>query len=350
MKIFTIARIYRQTTDAISLRDVWTITDEELNALAEVADTRLGEERELTDLHREVAWLSQSLIEFADLMSFTPASKGSVQHRNYVYLEAIQALRESAVAMLNGSPRASTGLLRAILEMTSLHCYWQKRIEKTESTKRFYDWLNGRKQKPKFREIIANNLEWLEIPADEMSGEYVQCIYGQLCAYVHAPIHKESLTMLNQGNVGGIDTGVLRNWLVLARDALRIALHQFVYLYPQCLFFVDISLKFGFNWPPGMYFDKFNIVPLKAVFNDSQFESWTSRLKSHPNVEFALGYYNSRPDLTKEQIWQSWENSEEFDGMCRETDDLEVLRLESKLQMRTISMAFAYSQPMKPVF
>lgn len=350
MKIFTIARIYKQTSDAISLRDVWTITNEELNALAEVACTRLGEERELADLHREVAWLSQSLIEFADLLNATPENKGPVQHKNYLYFEAIQALREAAAAMLNGSPRASTGLLRAILEMTALHCYWQKKIERTGNTKQFYDWLNGRKQKPRFREIITNNLKWLEIPADELAEEYVQCTYNQLCAYVHTPILKESLTTLNQGNLGGVGAGVLHNWLVLARDALRIALHQFVYLYPQCLFPVDITRKFGFNPPVGWYFDEINFVPLKAAFDDDTIRSWKKRLRCHQIVERAIDFYNSRPNLTQDQILKSWDDSEEFGGMGRETDELEVLRLKAKMEMRAILMAFAYSRPLKPVF
>ena len=37
MQFFTMARIYRNPDDAISLRDVWTIADVELNDAAEVA-------------------------------------------------------------------------------------------------------------------------------------------------------------------------------------------------------------------------------------------------------------------------------------------------------------------------
>ena len=350
MQFLTITRFYRHLDDDISLRDVWWIMDEELNEQARVASAHLTDNQELVDLHSEVAWLSQALIEFVDLLSFKPTGKGPIQHRNFLYFEAIQALREATVAMLNGSPRASTGVLRLVLEMTLLHCYWQKHIERSRSSKRFYDWLDGTKQKPKFRDILANNLEWLEIPPEELAKDDVQPTYDQLCAYVHAPTHKESLTMLNHGNLGGVGVGVLWNWLVLARDALRIALHLFVHLYPQCLFPVDITKKFGFSPPAAMYFDKFNFVPLKALINDHQIETWKSRLRCHPTVEEALYYYNSRQDVTKAQILHAWDHSEEFGGTDRETDDPEVLWLKVKLQMRAISMAFAYSQPLKPVF
>ena len=117
--VFAMARIFRSPEDAISLRDVWTITDGELNEAAGVAYGHLREERELADLHREVAWSAQALIEFADLANFTRSGKGRVQYKNYLYFEAAHALREATLGMLNGSPRASTGLLRSVLEMAS---------------------------------------------------------------------------------------------------------------------------------------------------------------------------------------------------------------------------------------
>ena len=57
--------------------------------------------------------------------------------------------------MLNGSPRASTGLLRSVMEMLMLHCWWQERISRKGSSEQFYDWLEGRRAKPKFRDVVA---------------------------------------------------------------------------------------------------------------------------------------------------------------------------------------------------
>ena len=70
MFFFTVARIYRHPDDAVSLRDAWMIADGELSATAETALKRLQIENELTELHHEVAWLVQALIEFMDLVSF----------------------------------------------------------------------------------------------------------------------------------------------------------------------------------------------------------------------------------------------------------------------------------------
>lgn len=348
MQFFAVARIYQHSDDVISLRDVWTITDGELNEAAGVACARLRDETELADLHCEVAWLAQALIEFADLVNFTPSSRGRFQYKNYLYFEAVQALREATVGILNGSPRASTGLLRSFLEMLLLHCWWQKRIESKGDSKQFYDWLEGRRPKPRFRDMLEKNFEWLEIPADAAAEKHVRDTYHRLCSYVHAPIREESVTMLNQGNVGQVGVGVLRYWLILARDALRIVLEQLVHLYPQCLFPVDVCRRFAFNPPVGMYFDRFNFVPLETVFGSARIETYQMRLQNHALVETAMNLYESQPDLTDEQILKTWCNMEEHDGAYPQTDDLVSLWFEKKAQMRSLSMALTYSKPLRP--
>ena len=349
MHFFVMARIYRHPDDAISLRDVWTITDGELNEVAKVACERLRDESELADLQREVAWLSQALIEFADLANFTHMGKGRFQYKNYLYFEAAQALREATVGILNGSSRGSIGLLRAVLEMILLHCWWQKRIERKGSTELFYRWLEGRSlRNPRFSDIVGNNVDWLEIPAVSTTENDAQRIYARLCAYVHAPIREESVSMLNRGNADGVGAAILRLWLTLARDSLRIGLEHLVHLYPQCLFPVDTIRKFGFNPPVGLYFDEFNFVPLEAVFGIARIESWRTGLKDHMLVESAMNFYNSRPDLTDEQVLQTRNNVEQLDDSDFGTDDPVLLWFKAKANIRALSMGLTYSEPLRP--
>ena len=348
MQFFAQARIYRHPDDAISFRDVWKIADGELNEAARIVRKRLRDEKELAGLHREVAWSAQALIEFADLENFTLSAKGRTQYKNYLYFEAVSALREATVSMLNGSPRASTGLLRSVLEMLLFHCWWQQRISRKGSSEYFYEWLEGRKKKPSFRDMVENNFAWLGMPPDDAAKERVWCTYARLCSYVHAPIRVESVTMFNEGNVGQGGVVILRHWLVLARDALRISLEQLVHLYPQSLFPVDVNRKFGFNPPAGMYFDKFNFVPLKAVFGGAQIEAYKARLQGHELVEGAMSFYESRPDLTDEQILETWDGVDGSRGGDRETDDPVILWFQVKAKMRVLSMTLTYSEPLGP--
>ena len=348
MEFVSIARIYRSPDDTVSLRDVWVIGDGELSGAADIAWKYVLSKKELADLHREVAWSAQALIEFIDLANFTPPVKGRWQHKNYLYFEAVSALREATVGILNGLPRASMGLLRSILEMLLLHCWWQERISRKGSSVHFYDWLNGQRGKPKFANIVQNNFEFLEIPADVEAIEQVNRTYERLCSYVHAPILKESITTLNQGNLGLKDMSVLRHWFVLARDVLRIALEHLVHLYPQSLFPVDITRKFGFSPPVGMYFDRHNFIPLMAVFGKTQIEIYRKRLRDRELVESAMKFYESRPDLTREQILETWNNEDNEEAADDLTGDLQALWFRVKAQMRVTSMVLSYAEPLHP--
>ena len=345
MHFLAVARICRSPDEAVSLRDVWTINDEEMSRTGEVVCERLRTEKQLTKLHTEVAWSAQALIEFADLAGPKISGEGRFQYRNYLYFEGVSALREASIAILGGSPRAATALLRSVMEMLLLHCWWQKQIERENSTSEFYDWLEGQRRKPDFNDIVRNNFDWLGIPPEGGAMEHVNDVYRQLCSYVHPPIRKDSYTMLSGGNVERGAVPVLRHWFVLARDVLRIVLEQLIHLHPQCLFPVDINRKFGFNPPVGMYFDKFNFVPLMAVFGDETISAYRKQLQDNDFVEGIMRFYESRPDLTHEQILESWDNSEEDDIPADERNNPVALWFYVKAEMRLIAMMLTYTDP-----
>lgn len=316
------SRLYRHPDDEISLRDVWNIGDGELNTAAELALAHLHDGGELAALHRGVAWLSQAVIEFADLLDYRPPRKGHWQHKNYLYFEAVSALREATVGTLNGLPRASTALLRAVLEMFLLHCQWQERMARKDSTIEFYDWLGGNGKKPHFRDVARNNVVSLEIPGGDDAVKRASDTYTRLCSYVHVPLLSESMTTLGHGNLSNVSTPILRHWLELARDTLRIALEHLVHHRPQCMFPVDIPTKFAFSPPVGMFFDAFNFVPLQAAFGERRIDDHRARFKDHEFVKSAMDYYDSQPDLATEQILGRWDD-QDTDGFG---DDVERSR------------------------
>ena len=131
---------------------------------------------------------------------------------------------------------------------------------------------------------------------------------------------------------------------------LRIALGQLVHLYPQCLFPVDVYKKFGFNPPVGLYFDRFNFVPLLAVFGEEAIETRRARLRGHETVEGAMNFYESRPDLTREQILGTWVTDDGTEGTDDELDDPLSLYFRAKVQMRVLSITLTYSHPLRPTW
>ena len=246
MEFAFFGRVYRDADVPITLLDVWNIEDKELNDVSQVTCNLLENDKSLADLHRRVAWLSQALIEFMDLQGLHFPHHGRWQHTSYLYFEAISALRESMVGMLNGSPRASINVMRSAFEMFLRHCWWHERLFLSETFEPFYDWLEGRKKAPPFKEIIKQNFRSFGLPRSDLSFDKSCKTYQQLSSYVHAPLIQESVTSIGKGNLGIIRKPVLLHWMEIAEVTLRIALEHLVHHKPQSLFPVDINKKFGF--------------------------------------------------------------------------------------------------------
>ncbi|MCY4463544.1 MAG: hypothetical protein OXC26_24595 [Albidovulum sp.] len=234
------------------------------------------------------------------------------------------------------------------VEMLLLHCWWQERLSRNGNSSQFYEWLEVRRPKPMMRDVVANNFDRLGIPTDKGAVEHVHRTYKRLCSYAHTPIRAESFTIKNRGNVGFASVGVLQHWLVLALDVLRVALEQLVHAYPQCLFPVDICRKFGFNPPVGLYFDEYNFVPLAATLGDDAIEIYRARLKDHENVDMATQFYGSRPDLTRDQILEAWQDIDGAVIPVDPTEDPVALWLQSKVRMRAVKMGRTYSDRLGP--
>ena len=90
------------------------------------------------------------------------------------------------------------------------------------------------------------------------------------------------------------------------------------------------------------------LVPLKAVFGGAQIEVYKARLQDHEFVEAGMSFYESRPDLTDEQILETWDGIEGCSAADRETDDPVVLWFQVKAKMRVLSMILTYSKPLGP--
>ena len=228
-----------------------------------------------------------------------------------------------------------------------LHCWWKHRIDRDGNSKRYYDWIEGRRNKPNFKDVVKTTMESLEISRNRMSIEKIGCTYDRLCSYVHAPILAESITVIEQGNIG-LNDRVLRHWLELARDTLVIALEYLVHLHPQCVFAVDVIKKFGFNPPVNMYFDRYNIVPLEATYGLDQMCAFRSRFQENEFVQNVMDFYESQPDLTHEQILASCTDEEASKHSVDGPEDVVELWFCDKIKMRATSMMLSYVDPLAP--
>jgi hypothetical protein len=97
MELLFLGRVYRNPDPRITLRDVWGFAEGELNAAGELTEKLIQSDHDLDAIHRNICWLSQAIIEFVDLLGLHFPRRGRWLHTNYLFFEALSALRESAI-------------------------------------------------------------------------------------------------------------------------------------------------------------------------------------------------------------------------------------------------------------
>jgi hypothetical protein len=303
----------------------------------------IDSDHDLARLHRNISWLSQAIIEFVDLLGLHFPRSGRWLHTNYLFFEALSALRESAVTGLNGSTRASLSTLRSSMEMFLCHCWWQERLFLAKTFEPFYEWLEGKKTSPPFKNIVRDNFRSLQLPKSDLTFDKVYDTYRVLCSYVHAPLLKDSITTIKGSNRPEASRAVLRYWMKITQITLRIVLEQLIFHKPQSLFPVNINRKFAFSPPVGMFFDEFNVVPLHAALGEEMMEKYRTAAKETELVEDVMKFYDSQPDLSDEQILRRWdkEYDREFGG-AGPPKDIQSRWALVKAQMRVVTMALSY--------
>jgi hypothetical protein len=342
MRFHFFGRIYRTPKDEISLCDVWAVAKGELSGIGEATLKNLKEDVELAELHREVAWQAQAVIEFVDLLGQHIPSKGRWQHISYLYFEALSSLRESIVTGLNGSTRASLSVLRSAFEMFLIHCWWQERLFLKETFEPFYEWLSGEKFLPPFKNIVQQNFKTFNLPKSDLSFDKVMETYKQLCSYVHSPLLHESITTINAGNSRTATKEALLLWLSMTKLALRIVLEHLIFHKPMCLFPVDINKKFAFSPPVGMYFDQHNIVALQAALGPEMYVKYRQGAKDAQVIEDLMSFYDNQDDLTQQQILDTWSEEDARDFGPDVPVDIEARWILVKSRMRVLNMSFSY--------
>jgi len=342
MKLSFFSRIYRHPGAPITLKEVWALAEDELSAIGEATEELIEADKELSRQHQNISWLSQSIVEFIDLLGLPFPKSGRWQHTNYLFFEGLSALRESAVTGLNGSTRASLSILRSSMEMFLFHCWWQERLFLAKTFEPFYDWLEGKKSSPPFKNMLRDNFESFQFPKSASSFDAAYETYRKLCSYVHAPVLMDSITTIRGSNQSDISKSVLNYWMTITQSTLKIILEHLIFHKPQSLFPVNISRKFAFSPPVGMFFDEFNLVPLSAALSEEVIERYREEASGIQIIEDVMNFYHSQPDLSDEQILKNWDQEDDRDFGGDVPEDIQLRWLMVKARMRVTAMAFSY--------
>jgi hypothetical protein len=291
-------------------------------------------------LASQIAWQGLAIHEFAEIQDQTFPKAGPYFNINFFYFEACSVLREALIAGINGSIHASLAVLRPAFEMFVLHRYWKERRQNADTYGEFYGWFTGTAKAPGFGKLLGDCYQ-PEFPSNVTAAD-ARVLYSKLCSYVHKPNLAESITTIRRGNAPGVPQALLEYWTKSVHEVQKHIVDLLVRASPASVFPINITRKFGFNPPVGLFFDQESYRILeKALGKESaiSIRQVYERLGTPAEIEWA----RSRSDLTDAKIFKSWhdDTSPSLEGKTK-AERIRHGRLMLKAKMRVIAQSTAY--------
>lgn len=261
----------------------------------------------------------------------------------------MSALREAVLTGLNGCLHASLAVLRAAFEMLLLDSWWRMKRHDEQTYRTFYGWFDGSSTAPGAGRLLPDCYE--ERPATAPTESEAREIYGRLCSYVHKPSFREAITTIRRSARTKDTDEALRPWLGVVESTLRVLLDLQVRAAPRCLFPVEITRKFGFNPPVGMFFDASNSVPLEIALGShviTEYRAYYGKDGVPSEVQWAYEH----PDLTDDQIVATWSDADSLPQGKSLTETIRLGEMLMKAKIRGMSHLLAYDAepPVMPDF
>lgn len=336
----------------LRLETVLSIDRQELSPNAQRALERLGAaDFPLRQLADDFPWMVHLMVQFQDLQRMVlPNNGGRFINQNYMFYEGFSVLRESVIAALNGSVHVALASLRTAIEHFITHYWGRERFEQTGSFEEFYVWLfDGVRPRGTFKRMFDSLYGTVGLPELAVSGSEMYRLYSDLCNYVHRASFRDSITQRRGTNVAATSDEVLAYWLRYAVGVASGLLDLFIALHPQSLFPVIVRHRFGFNTPVGALFDVHHASGLQRALGIRKLEVLRDYYREHPQVTWALEFYERMPVMTDEEALATFRPPE---GV-QEPDDanqpvFERVMVREAMQMaatRAMALAFAYMPP-----
>jgi hypothetical protein len=222
-----------------------------------------------------------------------------------------------------GRHLAALALARPFLELAVTHVYWKTKGDASGYAD-YYQWLNGERKKPPFR----NMLEWAltHLPSnsqvrgkrlDQLQGGLLE-MYRRACAYHHTPAPNESVVTLG----GGLTEATvypfmlgLTQWMILLREVV----HLFVLTYPMSLFPLPVHERCGFYPPVGVFADETTSAIVARFLSPNAVGELKRRLNGSEVVRERLDYFAQLPVRSTADLERAWQ---EYREQARIEDDV----------------------------
>ena len=259
--------------------------------------------------YQQMKWYLLALVNIQDIFSgtiyddFTPKVFGV---KNYFYYEGLQLLREYFYTGFNNFLKASDHLPRTILEFNIRQCFYHWKCEETSSYKPLTEYLE--------KGICPSNHTMLNqyLPADNFCKPIkvkIQKLIKQLSnSSSHAFDPTQSTRSVEAMNFQYTMESLLF-WLNL-NMVLSGILWSYYITFPMLLKPINIVKKFGYNMPLGLYISDYHFFAFRNTIEPESLDAFLNYSNEQQIVKDLVDYYNSREDLTDQEIVDSWKGEE----------------------------------------
>lgn len=219
----------------------------------------------------------------------------------YFYYESKYVLTESIHSSLNGMHVGNNHLLRLFIEFNLLQVYYIKKGIKERSYNSFTEYFKTG-VKPGSNSLIRDAL-----PDDEFCKPIKKRIQWDLNRLSNRFSH--AYTQANSPKAIGIaipHTSIDSVYFyVQVSTVLDSVLWMYYVNFPMLFSPVDIIKKFGFSPPSGVFSSLSTAAIIKKSLIESDYSLFREYALKNEIVSGHMDWYNSLPDLTEEQIWET---------------------------------------------
>lgn len=252
----------------------------------------------------------------------------------YFYYESKYILTESIISSLNGSHIGNKHLMRTFLEFNLMQNYFIRENDRRGSFKPINDYFD------KNRNPSISNLINKAIPEDSFCKPIKKRFQIELESISKNYSHPYDPQKSPKHSGGFLPSNTLESiyfwihWSII----LDMVLWLYFVNYPTLFFPVDITRKFGFNRPMGLFVDESVGRIIKKSISDEDFALFKKYAGEQSAVESILDFYNNQKELNDDEIWETW-TEETKPSTLREAYILNCV------QMRVMQEAISIGKP-----
>ncbi len=290
-----------------SLGELLQLQNSRLSAEAQIVleilenDKEFGCRREF----QEFKWMVLAYINFQDAFPsviYDDFDERIIFARNYFYYEALSILKEYIYCGVNNMITSANHLVRTFIEFNLRQLYFSERCKRDGSFISIREYLK-RGVAPSNQTII-NYL----VPSTSFFKPIKKSIQvvlkglSESSSHAFSPIHS-ARSNANLNHESSIDC--LLFWLRMY-SSFGTVLWLYCTVFPTLLRPREILRKFGFNYIPGLFISNEQFIPIKKSFKDDDLSLFIEQPEINGELLSLDNTYNSFPDLTDEEIRETW--------------------------------------------